>query len=343
MRRLYLKQPKNQSGTVLITVVLIAAFVVILVVESIKTIRYQKQLSSNLIHRDQANSYLMGMEELAKIWLKKAFETSREENVHLNQPWAQDDITFPLDGGGMTASITDMQACFNLNSIALPSEDQNSRRNEQDFGQANKTPGQLIFEELVSKVNDKTEVTGQALAAAVRDWIDPDIDSAGPDGAEDDFYQSMEIPYRTANSLIAHVSELMAMKGFTREIYLALLPHLCVLPDEHANQININTVIPESGVLIYAALGAKNITLTEVTQAISNRGEKGFESVDEFISEFGDKRDEIRNKSLLGVSSDYFQMSAQAEIGKTRVAMKTLFKRGENNNFKVVSRYFGKE
>jgi len=36
-------------------------------------------------------------------------------------------------------------------------------------------------------------------------------------------------------------------------------------------------------------------------------------------------------------------MTAKAEIGKTRVAMKTLFKKDDKNNFKVVSRYFGKD
>ena len=35
--------------------------------------------------------------------------------------------------------------------------------------------------------------------------------------------------------------------------------------------------------------------------------------------------------------------SAKAEINRTRVYMKTLFEKKDDNQFKVVSRYFGKE
>ena len=349
----------KQSGTALITVVLIAAVVIIMVLESVKTIRYQKQLSSNLINRDQAASYLMGMEELAKIWLKKSFENSKEENVHLNQSWAQDDITFPLDGGGMTASITDMQSCFNLNSLLSSDTTQSESRgtapgNARDPKEEEKLPetgvaeapiGQQIFEELVNQVQDDSSITGKALAAVLRDWLDTDSEPFEADGAEDDYYQAMELPYRTGNGLISHVSELRAMKNYSHNIFMSLLPFVCVLPDENVNQINVNTVHEERAEILYAALGAKGISLSDVKAAISSRGEKGYESVEEFIEELGANKDKINKKfkARLGVKSEYFQMTAKAEIGKTRVAMKTLFKKDDKNNFKVVSRYFGKD
>ncbi len=359
-------QPKRQSGTALITVVLIAAVVIVLVIESVKSLRFQKQLSSNLINRDQAYSYLMGMEELAKIWLKKAFENSKEDTVNLNQSWAQENITFPLEGGGMTASIKDMQSCYNLNSIAEAAPANGNRggdgnRDENDNpraapevddsprlqpnGAAKETPGQLIITELYNQVNKNTEITGKALAAEIKDWIDVDIEPSGPDGAEDDYYQSLEIPYRTANGLIAHTSELRAMRSFNQDVYTLLLPYICVLPDPKVNQINVNTVSQESGALIYAALGGKGSSLSEINSALSSREEEGYESVDEFIDALGEtaNNDDKLDKTFLGVTSHYFEMSARAEIGKTRVAMKTLFKRDEKNNFKVISRYFGKE
>ena len=358
-----MKLPARQSGTILITVVLISAFVVVLVLESIKTVRYQKQLSTNLINRDQAYSYLMGMEELAKIWLKKAFEESKEKVVHLKQPWAQDNITFPIDGGGMTASIRDMQSCFNLNSIALPAakggakpESDNPGRREPPGGKepekegnnrsplmpGKDTPGQKVLVELIAQVNKDSEVRPEALAMAVKDWIDEDIDSDGVDGAEDDYYQSLDVPYRTANNQIAHVSELRVIKGFNAKIYQLLLPNICVLPDKNVNQINVNTIKQGAEVIVYSVLGSKKITLSDVKSAIANRGDKGFESVEQFTEEFGDKQAGM-DKTMLTVKSEYFQMQAKAEIGTTRVAMKTLFKKDDKNNFKVISRYFGKE
>ena len=48
-------------------------------------------------------------------------------------------------------------------------------------------------------------------------------------------------------------------------------------------------------------------------------------------------------KQRIDVTSSYFLMDSKAEIDNTKVYMKTLFVKEENNNFKVVSRYFGKE
>jgi len=335
--------PGRQRGTVLITVILIAAFVIVLVIESTKTVRYQKQLSSNLINRDQAYAYLMGMEELAKIWLKKAFENSKEERVHLNQPWAQDNITFPIDGGLMTASIKDMQSCFNLNTVRFVDPDPNKQNEITATGVTAESVGQGILEEIISQINENSDVQGGDLAASLRDWVDPDIEQVDHRGAEDDYYQSMDVPYRTPNSTIAHSSELLTVKGFNQKLVQSLLPYVCVIPKEDETKLNINTISGESALVMHAALGSKTITLAEVNEALSNRPDDGFESVEKFIQEFGDKGDSITNKTVFDVKSHFFQVTAQAEIGKTRVAMKTLFQKDDSNNFKVVSRYYGKE
>lgn len=338
--------PKYQSGTVLITVILIAAFIIILVVESVKIVRYQKHLSSNLINRDQAYSYLLGMEELAKIWLKKAFDNTKDETVHLEQPWAQDNITFPIDGGVMTASIKDMQSCFNLNTVAnfekQVQNNQGAKPSTITDLTTQETPGQKVLEELINQVKENSDVTGKGLATAVRDWIDKDTDPFGPDGAEDDYYQLLETPYRTGNSLIAHVSELRAMRNFEASIYEKLLPLICVIPSANVEKININTVEEDNAVLLYAIINDKNISLDDVSSALSQRDKKGFESIDDFISAFDGKKIDKKKMSRLDVTSDYFQVTSKAEIGKTSVVLRTLFKKDDKNNFSVVSRYYGR-
>ncbi len=344
---------KKQSGTALITVVLITAVIIVLVMESVKTISYQKQLSSNLIHRDQAYSYLIGMEELAKVLLKRAFDNTKGNTVHLDQPWAQEKIQFPFDGGMMVASVKDMQSCFNLNSIAdtrTNNQNQSNNQNQQGSrpalnasGFAVETIGQKMLEELISKVSTNTDISPKALATAARDWLDDDINPAGSDGAEDDHYLGLEIPYRTANGLIAHPSELRAIKDFNANIYSLLLPHICVLPDSGINQINVNTIKKESAVLLYALLDNKSISLSNVEKAIENRSKDGYKTVDEFLNAFGVPLKQIKNKDRLGITSNYFQVDAKAELSDTRVYMKSLFVKDQGNNFKLVSRYFGKE
>jgi len=364
----------QQSGTALITVVLIAAVVIVMVVESVKTIQYQKQLSSNLINKDQAYSYLMGMEELAKIYLKKAFENEKEDTVHLGQLWAQEDITFPLDGGGMTANIRDMQSCLNLNSLLTSGSGGNNtgdtKNPPNNGGIVNNSPskspggnnlggsesggsegvsGVKIFEELVNRVKPDTSIIGKDLAASLKDWMDSDIEPTGAEGAEDDFYQALEIPYRTANSAIAHESELLTIRGFNRDIYFALKPHICVINDD-VSDINVNTISEESSALVYAILnsnnksgGSQSITESDVKKAISARPEEGYESVGEFVKEMGLSGNANFKTTNLTVTSHFFEMKAKAEIGKTRVEMKTLFKREDDNDFSVQARYFGRE
>ncbi|WP_196139289.1 type II secretion system minor pseudopilin GspK [Aliikangiella sp. G2MR2-5] len=352
-----ISNPARQKGTALVTVVLIAAVVIVMVVESVKTVRFQKQLSTNLINRDQAYSYLIGMEELAKIYLKKAFEAEKGDTVHLGQLWAQDDITFPIDGGAMTASIKDMQSCFNLNTIAeeASTKNQNNSKNSNSNnlnsgGQGAATPGQKILEELIEKVKEDSDSIGKDLAEALKDWVDEDSEPSGASDAEDSYYQGLELPYLAANSLIAHESELMTIKGYDQKLYQQLRPYVCVLPDSQVNQINVNTITGESAALVYAVLSiassstqnSNSYSLSDVSKAISDRPEDGYENVQDFIQAMGSSG-KAASTDYLDVTSHYFQMTAKAEIGKTRVEMKTLFKKEDDNNFKVVSRYFGRE
>ncbi len=354
------RQIKKQQGTVLVTVLLVVAFVAILVVEVNKTVSYQANLNRNLMNRDQAYSYLKGMEELAKIYLKKAFDSEKEETVHLGQSWAQEDIVFPIDGGSMRASITDMQSCFNLNSIGMP--DNSNANSEEDDPSINRSPAgrelplpstsatgeplvtasEEIFTILLEKVLDNTEIQPSALAAAVKDWIDEDATPTGPDGVEDIYYQGLDVPYLPPNGPIAHVSELRTIKSFDNSSYAKMLDYICVLPEGNDNKLNVNTIPTERSELLYAAMGGK-ISQEIVNEIISERPKDGYD-----LQEFWDKvgsatKVKKKLKERLDITSIYFQMDAKAEIGRTKVHMKTLFVKEDDNQFKVVSRYFGKE
>ena len=350
----------RQRGTVLITVILVVAFVAILVVELNKTVVYQANLNRNLLHRDQAYSYLIGIEEIAKIYLKKAFDAEKDDVVHLGQPWSGQNITFPIDGGVMSATVTDMQSCLNLNSIALlepiiqpkgnansPSQASNSNssatRTPSDGDNKNKESiAEQILTTLIEKLVEDSDIQPAALSAQVRDWIDKDFTPTGPDGAEDLYYQGLNIPYLPPNSNIAHVSELRSVKSFNGAIYDLIRDYICVLPDENHNKLNVNTIPAERSELLYAALDGK-VSDSAVKKLISERPKSGY-SMQEFWDEVGATTKIKKSyKDRLDVTSHYFQIDAKAEIETTKVYLKTLFFREDDNTFKVVSRYFGKE
>ncbi|MDQ7048558.1 MAG: type II secretion system minor pseudopilin GspK [Enterobacterales bacterium] len=260
------KAGKFQRGAVLLTVLLVVVFLSLILLDIGKNVQYQSTLNRNLLQRDQGYEYLIGMEELAKIYLKKAFDNTKDDNVNLSQPWAKKNIQFPFDGGSMSGVIRDMQSCFNLNSIAMIDTSTNATNNSprnsnqgpvtfsannanattnasQDPDEQNKiTIGEQLLTLLIEKSVDNTDVQASAIAAAVRDWIDKDSTPSGPDGAEDSFYQGLQTPYLPPNGPIAHVSELRVIKGVDPMSYAQIRSDLCVLPDSEENKINVNTI-----------------------------------------------------------------------------------------------------
>ena len=62
------------------------------------------------------------------------------------------------------------------------------------------------------------ECLDEAAVASILDWIDED-DVPNPDGAENDFYSSLEAPYSCKNGPIDNIEELLLVKGISLEIY----------------------------------------------------------------------------------------------------------------------------
>ena len=63
------------------------------------------------------------------------------------------------------------------------------------------------------------------IADSAVDWIDPDSNEE-LNGAEDAYYTNLPVPYQAANAWFSSASELLAVKGMTRELYVALFTTL---------------------------------------------------------------------------------------------------------------------
>src|SRR5690606_18169218 len=61
------------------------------------------------------------------------------------------------------------------------------------------------------------DVTSEQLADAVIDWRDKD-DEAGPEGAESEYYATLNPPYKAKNRPLDTVEELLMVKGFNGRI-----------------------------------------------------------------------------------------------------------------------------
>ena len=160
----------------------------------------------------------------------------RENTDSLDDDWAATIPPVPIDAATIQGCIVDMQGKFNLNNLV----------------DAAGNPAPLYVEQLARLLAELgIEVTK---AQAIVDWLDQDIDPLIPDGAEDDYYTSLDPAYRTANGPLVSLSELRLIKGFgtldetEQEDYELLLPHVAALPktsDGQATRVNVNTATPE--------------------------------------------------------------------------------------------------
>ena len=103
----------RQQGVALVIVLMVVALVIILATEMAGRLQLQVQRASNIKDNNQAYWYAMGAEQFAQKAIKELLEADGDV-VNMEQQWSQE-FTYPLEGGGIQAQLSDMQSCFNLN------------------------------------------------------------------------------------------------------------------------------------------------------------------------------------------------------------------------------------
>ena len=101
-----------------------------------------------------------------------------------------------LGNGKFSVKITDNERKFNINTVA--------------FNEA------MMNEALIAIGTDASEIPG--IVASIQDWIDADED-IHPNGAESDYYNSLNPPYNSKNAPIDDITELLMVKGVTHELF----------------------------------------------------------------------------------------------------------------------------
>jgi general secretion pathway protein K len=100
----------------------------------------------------------------------------------------------------------------------------------------------------------------KGIVDSIMDWIDKEDDLLRLDGAEDDYYMSLERPYHCKNGPLDSSEELLLVKGITSELFYGteenpgIAPYITVFGN---GRININTAdpkFPESPPLVLRSL-----------------------------------------------------------------------------------------
>jgi general secretion pathway protein K len=309
---------RRQRGVALITAIFVVTLATIAAVAMLESSNIAVHRSANLVQSETEWWYASGVESWVKGVLmqdaKLSSATGGNNVVGLNGLWAKPVDFLPIDGGAMRGHIDDLQGRFNLNNLGMPGS-----------GTANNTANDAPtvytaqFERLLDNLPNFDASKYHGISFAIRDWVDLDEQRSGSDGAEDQDYQSQDPPYRAANQPMHSVSELLLVRGMTKELYTALLPYVAALPMGTA--LNINTA-PEPVLL---SLGS-NIDRSAAERFIAARKLTPFNSAGAassgplaFVGQSQNPNDPKAPPT--DVTSSYFGLQAEVFIGSGRLAL----------------------
>lgn len=276
--------PYRQRGVALLIALLAVALALILIASLLDRGELAFARTRNALRGEQAIAYSEGLEAYAA----QVLQRDQEENSSLDtfsDSWAVPLPPQEVPGGRISAHMSDLNGCFNLNNLA-PGQPPVWRKRMQNL---------LLALEL-----------DPSLTGAIVDWIDADgnIDAEG--GAEDNAYLAQPIPYRTADRVFTHVSELRLVRGVSGEIYARLAPEVCALPP--GTLINLNTAST-------AVLMSLDSRMTAVlAERIRQNRQARWSDVSQALAEVTKQGIDFSadDKLGLGVTSSYFD--ARGEI-----------------------------
>jgi general secretion pathway protein K len=253
----------GQEGAALLSVLLLVAVLGAIAAASFDRLRLATNLEANAAALEQARNFAIAGELLATTRIDDLIARSPGRTTLLGD-WNGRTTTIPLPVGTAQVTVRDGGNCFNLNSLVM---------NEAPSPQVLRPRGVQQFTALLVSLG-MLQGDAQRLAAATVDWIDSDTVPV-PGGVEDEGYEDDEDGYRTANTLLAEVSELRAVAGVTPEIYEKLRPWLCALPTTALSPININTLSPEQAPLI-AMMMPNDLQLDRAQGMLAQRPPEGW-------------------------------------------------------------------
>ncbi len=218
----------TQRGAALITTLLIVAVITVTVTSMASRQQLSIQRASNRQVEIQLQNLIGAGEQFAIAVLNRDQKLGeRNDSDSTEDFWAQSLPPVPVDGATVEGCVIDLHGKFNLNNLV------------DDEG--NIQTGEVERLRLLLTALNIEAVKAEAIV----DWIDPNVDVTGADGAEDDFYTGQTPAYRAANGHMVSPTELLLVKGFRvvdeggLDDYDVLLQHVATLP--HGTRINVNT------------------------------------------------------------------------------------------------------
>ena len=174
--------------------------------------------------------------------------------------WAEGVPYQQINDAIMQCNISDEAGKINLNAlIDYSNSDPDGQPPPAGSGPQTAPPNAETLRQALILLFAACEVDDpESLVDAIMDWVDED-DDPGPNGAESDFYMSLDPPYVCKNGPMDSIEELLLIPGMTPELYFDLnrdpaeretlaedevwlsLPDLLTVNGDPKGRINVNT------------------------------------------------------------------------------------------------------
>lgn len=233
----------NEEGMALLLTLAVISLLVVVTIQFYKAM-YQHYASS-VTYRDSAQLSMISLSgtNFGMALLKKDGESNAFDS--LVEDWAvlgKQDLSEFFNRGVLKIEIQDLSGRIPINSLVGNGVGEELKRSKARAKVLREIFIRLLLSDAIG-VEDENEA--REIVDGIVDWIDEDNSTTGY-GGEDDYYQSLEKPYKPRNGKILFIEELLYIKGINKKIFygdgqkkLGLKKFVTVYGDD--GKININT------------------------------------------------------------------------------------------------------
>jgi general secretion pathway protein K len=321
--------PKRQAqqGFAVVFVLAILSLLLLLMAALMSRTSQLQLRTIGLVHQQQAKAHMIG----AQAWAMELLQDDKRRTSidELDEDWALPVPFIPIDGGGITGQITDLSGRFYINNLR--------------FNGTSDPVWTGLMKHLLQTNDANTQVVEHLI-----DWLDENVETS-TSALEDGWYMNRELPYRSANQPMVHVSELKLVQGFSAELVNSLKSNVFAakLTDDKRVAININTAPDAILDAIVALLDDANITLDVLLdgrpwQSVDDLPLTPLQGIDEKNSVASLATAVLHKQNLeryLSVKSSVFLLDTQALVGEqTSRLLSTIYRPIDDRPITLIQR-----
>jgi len=297
---------KREEGVALILTLLITAILVTLIVEVNYSTQVGLRIAGNFRNDLQAGYLAKSGVNIVISYLK--FDVENTDTDNLDEDWAKPYPPIPV-GDGFVQVVT---------------EDESAKINVNVMGDEKAAPKiREALSRVLSILFERKDVD-MGILDAIMDWVDPDGETR-PDGAEDDYYGSLDPPYACKNGPLDTLSELRMIKGVTDEVYGKIFKYLTIYSKDGI--ININTVDMEVLMCLDEGIdGPMAVGIKEYREETPFGGQNWQEAFRDVIN-----NDDVYNRisPIIGVTSNAFSVESTGRVERVEKKIRAVINREE--------------